>query len=59
MVKYAYNTTIHTCTSKIMEEKPNFLVIAKYLSNMFALDDYNKDLTKFFQRFEDAISIMQ
>ena len=63
MVEYAYNNTIHTSTGKtpfeIVEGKPKLPLTVKYLGNVFAADEYSRDLFESFQKVEDAISISQ
>ena len=63
MLEYAYNKTIHTSTGKtpfeIVEGRPKLPLMVNYLSNVFAADEYSKDLTKSFQRVKDAISTAQ
>ena len=63
MVKYAYKNTIHTSMGKtpfeIVEGRPKIPLMVKYLSNVFATDEYSQDLIKYFQKVKDAISIMQ
>ena len=45
MVEYAYNNTIHTSTGKISfeieEGRPRLPLMVKYLSNVFAEDEYS------------------
>ena len=52
MVEYAYNNTIHTSTGKtpfeIVEGKPKLPLMVKYISNVFAADEYSRDLTESF-----------
>ena len=63
MVEYAYNNTIHTSTSKtpfeIVEGRPKLPLMVKYLGNVFAADEYSRDLSESFQKVKDAISIVQ
>ena len=63
MVEYAYNNTIHTSTGKkpfeIVEVKPKLPLMVRYLSNVFAADEYSRDLTESFQKVKDVISITQ
>ena len=48
MVEYAYNNTIHTSTSKtpfeIIEGRPKLPLMVKYLSNVFAANEYSKKI---------------
>ena len=63
MVEYAYNNTIHTFTGKtpfeIVKGRPKVPLMVKYLTNVFAAEEYSKDLSKSFQKVKDAISIAQ
>ena len=49
MVEYAYINNIHTLTGKtpseITEGRLKLPLMVKYLSNVFAADEYSKDLT--------------
>ena len=42
-----------------MEGKSKLPLMVKYLSNVFAADEYSRDLTESFQKVKDAISIAQ
>ena len=61
MVEYAYNNTIHTSTGKtpfeIVKGRPKLPLMVKYLSNVFATDEYSQDLIESFQKVKDVISI--
>ena len=63
MVEYVYNNTIHTSMGKtpfeIVEGRPKLPLVVKYLSNVFAADEYSKGLIESFQRVKDHISIVQ
>ena len=63
MVEYAYNNTIHTsmCKTsfKIVEGRHKLPLVVKYLSNVFLVDEYSKDLMESFQRVKDATYIAQ
>ena len=63
MVEYAYNNTIHTSTGKtpfeIVEGQPKVPLMVKYLTNVFAAEEYSRDLSESFQKVKDAISINQ
>ena len=63
MVEYAYNTTIHTSTGEtpfeIVEGRPKLSLMVKCLSNVFAADEYSRDLIESSQKLKNAISIVQ
>ena len=63
MDEYAYNNTIHTSTGKtpfeIMEGWPKLPLMVKYLGNVFAANEYSRDLFESFKKVKDAISIAQ
>ena len=63
MVEYACDDTIHTSMGKnpfeTIEGRLKLPLMVKYLSNVFAIDEYSNDLTKSFQRIKDVISIAQ
>ena len=46
MVEHAYNKTIHTFTGKTPFEMVKLSLMVEYLSNVFATDEYSKDLTE-------------
>ena len=55
------NNSIHMSTGRtpfeIVESKPKLPLMVRYLSNVFAADEYSRDLTESFQKVKDAISI--
>ena len=63
MVEYAYNNTIHTSTGKtsfdIVKGNPKVPLMVKYLSNVFVVDEYSKDIKESCQRIKYAIYIAQ
>ena len=63
MLEYAYNNTIHSSTSKapfeVIEGRPKLPLIVKYLGNVFAADEYTRDLKESFEKIKESIPIAQ
>ena len=63
LVEYAYNNTIHSSIGKtpfkIIEGRPKLPLIVKYMGNVFAADEYTRDLKESFDKLKESISIAQ
>ena len=61
LVEYAYNNTVHSSTGKspfeIIEGRPKFPPILRMHQNIFASDEYVRDLQTSFEKIKDAIKI--
>ena len=63
LVEYAYNNTIHTSTGKapfeIIEGRPKPPLILKVKDNIFAADEYVRDIQDAFQKIRENIQASQ
>ena len=63
MVEYAYNNTMHTSTGKspfeIIEGRPKPPLVLRIKDNIFAADEYVRDIQGAFQKIKEAISASQ
>ena len=63
LVEYAYNNTKHSSTGKVpfefIERRPKLPLIVKYMGNVFAVDQYTRDLKECFDKIKESISIAQ
>ena len=63
LVEYAYNNTVHTSTGKtpfeIVEGRHKIPPILKMKGDIFATDEYVRDINDAFQKIQDAIKASQ
>ena len=59
LVEYAYNNTMYSSIGKsqfeVIEGKPNPPLLLKVKNNIFAIDEYVKDIKESFQKIKEAI----
>ena len=60
LVEYAYNNTVHSSIGKspfeVIEGKPKPPLMLKIKNNIFAADEYVRDIEESFQKIKEAIS---
>ena len=59
LVEYAYNNMVHSSTGKspfeVIEGKPKLPLMIKMKHNIFASDEYVRDVQESFQKIKEAI----
>ena len=63
LVEYAYNNAVHSSTGKItfeiIEGKPKPPMLLKAKHNIFAIDEYVRDIQDSFKKIKEVISTLQ
>ena len=63
LLEYAYNNTVHSSTGKtpfeVIEGKPKPPLMLRMKHNIFAADEYVRDIQESFQKIKEAISASQ
>ena len=63
LVEYAYNNTVHSSTGKspfeVIEGKPKPPLLLKVKNNIFATDEYVRDIKESFQKIKEAIFLLR